>query len=118
MEAFTKILPTWPGISRFFWTRVRKILTIDNPEFEAYRADDDDEFEIYCAFTTYELLKKISSDREVIYQLIINTPVDKLDRTGVHPKYGKLTLLEWAEFFVLHEAHHLFGIFQLVHNVS
>ena len=101
-----------------FLDRIRKILTMDNPEFEAYRAEDDDEFEIYCAFTTYELLKKISSDREVIYQLIINTPVDKLDRTGVHPKYGKLTILEWAEFFVLHEAHHLFAIFQLVHNVS
>ena len=101
-----------------FLERIRKILTIDNPEFEAYRAEDDNEFEIYCAFTTYELLKKISSDRELICQLIIHTPPDKLDRKGVHPKYGKLTVLEWAEFFVLHEAHHLFAIFQLVHNVN
>jgi len=31
---------------------------MDNPEFERYSAEEDDGFEIYCAFTTYELLKK------------------------------------------------------------
>ena len=101
-----------------FIDRIRKILTNEEPEFGAYKADDDDEFEIYCAFTTYELLKKISSDREVIFHLITHLPVDKLDRTGTHPKYGKLTILEWSEFFLLHEAHHLFAIFQLAHGVK
>jgi len=101
-----------------FIDRIRKILTNEEPGFEAYRAEDDDEFEIYCAFTTYELLKKISSDREVIFHLITHLPVDKLDRTGTHPKYGKLTILEWSEFFLLHEAHHLFAIFQLAHGVK
>jgi uncharacterized damage-inducible protein DinB len=99
-----------------FIERIRKILTNDNPEFAIYRAEDDDEFEIYCAFTTYELLKKISSDRELIYNMIAHLPPDKLDRTGVHPKFGKLTITEWTEFFLLHEAHHLYTIFQLVHS--
>ena len=98
-----------------FIDRFRKILAIDEPEFEVYRAEDDDEFEIYCAFTTYELLKKISADREVIYHLITHLSADKLDRMGVHPKFGKLTITEWTEFFLLHEAHHLFAIFQLAH---
>ena len=101
-----------------FLDRMRKILTNDAPEFAAYRAEDDDEFEIYCAFTTYELLKKISSDREVIFHLITHLPPDKFERTGTHPKYGKLTILEWTEFFLLHEAHHLFTIFQLAHGVN
>ena len=101
-----------------FLDRMRKILTNETPEFAAYKAEDDDEFEIYCAFTTYELLKKISSDREVIFHLITHLPPDKLDRTGTHPKYGKLTILEWTEFFLLHEAHHLFGIFQLAHSAN
>jgi hypothetical protein len=99
-----------------FLDRMRKILAIDTPEFAAYKAEDDDEFEIYCAFTTYELLKKISTDREVIFHLITHLPPDKLDRIGTHPKYGKLTVLEWTEFFLLHEAHHLFTIFQLAHS--
>ena len=101
-----------------FLDRIHKILTADQPVFSSYKAEDDDEFEIYCAFTTYELLKKISSDREVIFHLITHLPVDKLDRTGTHPKYGKLTILEWSEFFLLHEAHHLFAIFQLAHGVK
>jgi len=101
-----------------FIDRIRKILAIDEPEFAAYKAEDDDGFEIYCAFTTYELLKKISSDREVIYNLIIHLPSDKLELTGTHLKYGKLTILEWTEFFLLHEAHHLFTIFQLAHGVK
>ena len=100
-----------------FIDRIRKILTNEEPAFEVYKAEDDDEFEIYCAFTTYELLKKISSDREVIFHLITHLPVDKLDRIGTHPKYGKLTISEWTEFFLLHEAHHLLTIFQLAHRV-
>jgi uncharacterized damage-inducible protein DinB len=101
-----------------FLDRMRLILTNDGPEFEAYKAEDDDEFEIYCAFTPYELLKKISTDREVIFHLITHLPPNKLERTGTHPKYGKLTVLEWTEFFLLHEAHHLFTIFQLAHKTK
>ncbi|MDP9077487.1 MAG: DinB family protein [Bacteroidota bacterium] len=101
-----------------FIDRVRKILLMDNPEFESYSADNDDGFEIYCAFTTYELLKKISSDREVIYNLVTKLPPDKLDRIGTHSKYGKLNILDWTEFFLLHEAHHLFAIFQLTHTLK
>jgi len=41
-----------------------------------------------------------------------------LSRIGMHPKYGRLTILKWAEFFVLHEAHHLFTIFQLVNSTE
>src|SRR6202000_88350 len=50
-----------------FLDRVRKMIAMEKPEFLAYKAEDDDEFEIYCAFTVYELLKKISADREVIF---------------------------------------------------
>jgi len=99
-----------------FLDRIHKILTTDQPEFSSYRAGDDDEFEIYCAFTPYELLKKISHDRETIYQLITHLPPDKLERIGIHQRFGKLTVLEWTEFFLLHEAHHLYTIFQLAHT--
>jgi hypothetical protein len=99
-----------------FIDRVRKVLLMDDPEFEAYNAEEDDGFEIYCAFTTYELLKKISTDREVIYNLVTKLSPDKLDRTGRHPKYGKLNIVDWTEFFLLHEAHHLYAIFQLTHT--
>jgi len=101
-----------------FIDRVRKILMMDNPEFEKYDAEQDDGFEIYCAFTTYELLKKINTDREIIYNLVTRLSPDKLDRMGTHPKYGKLNILDWTEFFLLHEAHHLFAIFRMTHTVK
>ena len=76
-----------------FIDRIRKILAIDEPEFGIYKAEDDDEFELYCAFTTYELLKKISSDRELIFHLVTNLPPDKLERTGSHPKFGQFSFI-------------------------
>ena len=99
-----------------FIDRIHKILTTEEPKFGAYKAEDDAEFAFYRAFTTYELLKRISSDREVIFHLVTHFPADKLERTGTHPKYGKLTISEWTEFFLLHEAHHLLTIFQLAHR--
>lgn len=99
-----------------FLDRIRKIIAIDDPEFDAYVSEWDEEFEVCRSFTTYDLIKKISSDREIIFHLITHLPVDKLERTGIHPKYGQLNISEWTEFFLLHEAHHLFVIFQLAHN--
>src|ERR1700679_1489726 len=68
-----------------FIDRIRKILTNEEPAFEVYSAEEDDEFEIYCAFTTYELLKKISSDREVIFHFITHFPLVKFTRFGYLP---------------------------------
>jgi len=101
-----------------FLDRIRRILATDEPAFTVYKAEEDPEYEFYRAFTTYELLKKISSDREKIYNLIHHLPPDKLDRIGIHPKFGRLTISEWTEFFLLHEAHHLYAIFQLAHSAK
>ncbi len=101
-----------------FIKNIRKIITDTEPQFEVYNTRTDIEFAIYSAFTTYELLKKISHDRELIYSLIMNLPADNLQRKGVHPQYGSLTVLEWTEFFLLHEAHHLYTIFQLAHGAK
>lgn len=101
-----------------FISRIRKILIIDEPSFTVYKAEDDKDFAIYKALTIYELLKKISAEREEIFHLISNLPADKLDRIGIHPKFGKLTISDWCEFFLLHEAHHLFTIFQLAHSTK
>jgi hypothetical protein len=31
-----------------------------------------------------------------------------LSRKGFHPSFGALTIPQWLEFFLLHEAHHLY----------
>jgi hypothetical protein len=35
------------------------------------------------------------------------------DKTGAHPIYGPMHLIQWLNFFLLHEAHHLFTIFKM-----
>ena len=99
-----------------FIDRIRKILAIDEPEFGAYRAEFDEEFEVCRSLTTYDLIKKISNDREIIFSLVAHMQADKLERIGIHPEYGELNISEWTEFFLLHEAHHLLTIFKLAHR--
>jgi hypothetical protein len=39
---------------------------------------------------------------------------EDFERTGVHPKFGEMTLSQWLEFFLVHEAHHLYVVLQIV----
>jgi hypothetical protein len=101
-----------------FADRINKILSSDRPSFARYNADNDPEFETWRNLPTNELINRIKTDRSTIIKLITELSEAELGRIGIHPKYGKLSILKWTEFFVLHEAHHLFTIFQLVNNVE
>jgi uncharacterized damage-inducible protein DinB len=96
-----------------FIDRIHEILKHDGILFERYNADLDPEFPSWQTRESDDLLKQISIDRQTIITLINSLTTEQLSRTGVHPKFGKLTMVEWVEFFLLHEAHHLFTIFQL-----
>ena len=39
---------------------------------------------------------------------------EDFQRTGIHPKFGEMNLSLWLEFFLVHEAHHLYVVLQLV----
>ena len=41
---------------------------------------------------------------------------DDFERTGIHPKFGAMSLSLWLEFFLVHEAHHLYIVLQLVRS--
>ena len=96
-----------------FINRVHEILKHDGISFERYNADLDPEFPAWQTREVNDLLKQIAIDRQTIITLINSLTTEQLGRTGIHPKFGKLTMVEWPEFFLLHEAHHLFAIFQL-----
>ena len=99
-----------------FLGRIGMILTTDGPSFERYRADDDHGFHIWRNFSTGKLLEKIAAERENIHEKITSLSEEQLGRTGNHARFGKLSIMEWSEFFLLHEAHHLFTIFKLAHR--
>jgi uncharacterized damage-inducible protein DinB len=102
----------------FFIERINIILENDTPVFERYKAEDDPFFEGWQERSTGDLIKILNADRQKLFTLIINIPVQKLSRTGIHKKFGEMTIIQWVEFFLLHEAHHLFTIFRLANDVD
>jgi len=103
---------------KIFIGRIQRILNEDVPVFERYSGDLDPEFTPFRSMELTELLDIINADRRTIFDLLSGLSDAELSRIGVHPKYGRLTIIKWAEFFVLHEAHHLFTIFQLVNSTE
>lgn len=101
---------------KMFTGRMHQILNEDTPIFDRYNGDLDPEFAPFRLMSLAELLDIINADRAIIFDLLSALNDKQLLRIGVHPKYGRLTIAKWADFFVLHEAHHLFTIFQLVNG--
>ena len=96
-----------------FVERIHQILIVEEPVFERYTAETDPDFENWRKWETEKLLSTLNADRIKINELILKLSENEINRIGTHPKFGKLTIVEWAEFFLLHEAHHIFTIFQL-----
>ncbi|WP_413670943.1 DinB family protein [Mucilaginibacter sp. Mucisp86] len=103
---------------KIFIARIHLILNKDTPVFDRYNGDLDPDFTPFRLMPLAELLDIINTDRTTIVNQLSGLNEIELSRIGVHPKYGRLTILKWAEFLVLHEAHHLFTIFQLVNGTE
>lgn len=99
-----------------FLERIQKITEGNTPAFERYNANNDAAFEFRKQLSIQTLLIQLELDRTKILDFISGLEAADLKKTGVHPKFGTLTLVQWIEFFVLHEAHHIFSIFQLAHE--
>lgn len=96
-----------------FLQRLQLITHNEIPVFERYVADKDPLFHQCLAYSLKELLEDLSTQRFLIYNHITQLSETTLRREGVHPLYGRFSISQWAEFFLLHEAHHLFAIFML-----
>ena len=77
----------------------------------------DPAFPSYLEKSYEGLLGNIDDRRTVILSRLEEGGEALLTKTGLHPRYGLLTGREWTEFFLLHEAHHLFTIFMVVQDL-
>ena len=98
--------------------RTQKILDEDNPSFPAYIPEDDSEFPDFLARSIEELISHLNTMRMELVDLISNLTDEQLKQTGSHAKFGKMNVIEWTEFFLLHEAHHLHTIFRLTRSIK
>ena len=101
---------------QIFLQRIDRILAEQAPEFLRYRAEDDPEWPAWRDLPTPQLLVRISSMRAKLMARLRSLSEEDFERTGVHPKFGAMSLSLWLEFFLVHEAHHLLAVLQLVRS--
>jgi uncharacterized damage-inducible protein DinB len=99
---------------QIFLQRIDRILAEDAPGFPRYRAEGDPEWPAWSGLPTSQLLAQISSMRAKLMARLRSLSEEDFERTGVHPKFGEMSLSLWLEFFLVHEAHHLYMVLQLV----
>lgn len=101
---------------QIFLQRIDRILNEQAPEFPRYRAEEDPDWPAWSGLPTPQLLVRISSMRAELMARLRSMSEEDFERTGVHPKFGAMSLSLWLEFFLVHEAHHLYVVLQLVRS--
>ncbi len=96
-----------------FISRVQKILDEENPIFTPYVAESDPLFQENCNKSSREVMHDLLTIRKDFSTSVLSYKETDLVKKGHHSVYGKMNLLQWLNFFLLHEAHHLFTIFKI-----
>ncbi len=99
-----------------FLDRLQRIARESSPAFGRYVAENDPLFPAYLDRSSSSLLDQIETDRTRIITFLQDGGDSLHIRTASHPRFGHLTTIDWTEFFLLHEAHHLYTIYALVHT--
>ena len=100
-----------------FIYRLQWIQQESSPSFDRYVAEADPAFPGYLQQQLTRLLDEMDTQRKTIIATLEGMNETTLRRTGLHARYGLLTIPQWTEFFLLHEAHHLYTIFILVQEL-
>ncbi len=96
-----------------FITRIRLMLTEEIPVFSPYSAETDPLFHDNCGLSSREVMQDLLGTRKQLSSAILTFKETDFEREARHSAYGKMNLLLWLNFFLLHEAHHLFTIFKM-----
>jgi len=100
-----------------FLERLRCILSENAPRFARYRAEDDPEWPAWPARSPEEVIERLWALRSQLIAVVQGLGPQQMARTGVHPAFGEMNIPLWIEFFLLHEAHHLYAVMQRLREV-
>ena len=96
-----------------FIDRVKMILEGNGPIFPRYTAEGDPLFLDNCSRSSREVMQDLLSTRKQMASEIISFNESDFDKIGFHPVYGNMNIVQWLNFFLLHEAHHMFTVLKL-----
>jgi len=89
--------------------RLDRILAgAEAPRINRYRAEDDPEASSWLDMPTGGVVGEMREVRRVLFERFLRLTSTDLERLGIHPLFGPLTLRGWLEFFLVHEGHHLY----------
>lgn len=101
-----------------FFERVHIIMSTFNAVIPTYVADEDEGFHEAVLLPVSQLLVKLQDMRQRINEFYFNLNSGELIRKGSHAELGNFSIALWAEFFLLHEAHHIFQIFRMYNMIK
>ena len=96
-----------------FIERIREMLKGSEPTFDRYSAEGDPLFHDNCEKSSREIMQDLLSTRKDMSAEIVNFSPTDYTKAAHHPAYGRMDMVQWLNFFLLHEAHHLFEVFKL-----
>ena len=91
-----------------FLERLGRILNEDAPNLGRYSAQEDPAWPEWSDLRLDEILARLRSQRAEIVGILRGLTPEQWARSGIHPVLGEMPLPRWVEFFLLHEAHHLY----------
>lgn len=91
-----------------FLERVERILREDRPNLGTYRPEEDPEWPLWRTLPLDEALRRLRAERARLLAWVGGLSEEETRRAGVHPQFGAWDIPRWLDFFLLHEAHHLY----------
>ncbi len=95
--------------AELFVERMERILREDRPHLGTYSAELDPMWSSWVGLPIDEVLNRLRASRERLLAWVKGLSEDQVSRVGIHPVLGEMIIGRWLEFFLLHEAHHLYN---------
>jgi hypothetical protein len=92
--------------------RITRVLAEEAPVFPRYDEAEDPAWERWKALAAPQVWTALDERRRALVAAVAPLPPEQLARAGVHAKFGPMDVPHWLEFFLVHEAHHLYVALQ------
>ena len=95
-----------------FLERLDRMLAEDAPQLGRYRSEEDPDAARWFRLPAPMILDRMRELRAELIERVAKLGPEDWRRTGVHPVFGEMSVLLWLEFFLAHEGHHFYAVFQ------
>jgi hypothetical protein len=88
--------------------RIRQIAANEQPTLQRYKAEEDSGWPTWQRKSLKQTLDLLRARRVELIQFVTNLSPDQISCTGTHPTFGTISVIRYLDFFLMHEAHHLY----------